>query len=93
MNLTLEQKPVKRPCGAREAKTLPDAVYCPHGGTCSTSGTCGEHELCPSMEEIGQNVIALDTQQPHTCPYRLSISCGEYCCCPRRYAIFQRTGS
>jgi len=45
------------------------------------------------MEEIGLNVISLDTRQPETCPYRLSISCGEYCCCPRHYAIFQRTGS
>lgn len=71
---------------------LPAARFCPHEHTCTETGSCGAHALCEVSEDIGLNVVALAAKQPLACPYRLSISCGEYCTCPRHYALFLKSG-
>ncbi len=80
------------PVREHKNRVLPDARFCPHNHACSASGDCGEHPLCTVIEDIGPNVVSLATPEPRTCPYRLSISCGEFCSCPRRYALFMNTG-
>ena len=93
MNISAVQMAVKEPPRAVErVRTLPNALFCPHSCACPEAGKSGQRPLCEATHDMGVNVLALTIQQPITCSYRVSLGCGEVCCCPRHYAIYEKTG-
>ena len=62
---------------------------CPHNISCSTTGKCGDKELCAIQCDVTNDILFLETGECSDCPYRCTLGNLQICRCPTRNAIFR----
>ncbi len=68
------------------------ATECPSEFSCLSCGQCGDSDICKVESAHSEDILFLEPEQCHFCPYRLSVGEDQICRCPVRYAIYKMYG-
>jgi len=74
---------------------VPDAVKhetngCPCDFACLATARCGDPEKCKVDYANGKNVLVLASNEPVSCPYRISFGYRQICTCPNHIEVNSR---
>ncbi len=66
---------------------LQETDKCPHDFSCLETGKCGTESMCEVNHADGKNILFLESDEPASCPYRLTFGYSQVCRCPTHYEI------